>query len=209
MPLIYAGIMPFGLDPNAASPADRVVFLLGREQREDGWSGSSRWSDFGGGPDGQSSMVAASREGYEETMGVVGTKNTIRKRLYEDLRLVTKEHGGSTGHTYLYPLGYKPYLPHIYNNIFTYFRSCAKQGPNGRYRLKGCPDGWYEKDQIRWFSARQLRNVWKGQWNTAMDGPKPRFRPEFYGTLQTMFETWNFKHGYPSTLKKILKSHKL
>ncbi len=52
------------------------VFILGREQFSKGWSGSLKWSEFGGQTkefECHDSKLTAEREFFEETMGVFGS----------------------------------------------------------------------------------------------------------------------------------------
>jgi 8-oxo-dGTP pyrophosphatase MutT (NUDIX family) len=170
-----------------------VYFLLGKEKYEKHWDGSRKWSDFGGGPDGQPPQTAAAREAYEESMGFLGSEAMIKKRLKTELRFKMPY-----GYVYLYPMGFRPELVPLYNRVYTYSRRCNK-----------CPEGWLEKTEIRWFSARELWNAWNDNWNDE-DGPEPVFRPEFLSsTIPTLLTTYDFKHGLPTKLAKILKKYKL
>ena len=70
----YGGVLPY-----AWSAHGQPLLLLGREQYGKNWSGSRRWSPFGGGVDpGETPARAALREGYEETMGPSGPRLSWR-----------------------------------------------------------------------------------------------------------------------------------
>lgn len=63
-----AGVLPFARDPQSGV----TFFLLGRERDRRNRHGISVWCDFGGGiSHGANSMVGASREFAEETLGIV------------------------------------------------------------------------------------------------------------------------------------------
>jgi hypothetical protein len=63
-----AGVLPFAKDKRN----DTIYFLLGREQNRHTRRGTSVWCDFGGGVSpGTCSLLGASREFAEETLGVV------------------------------------------------------------------------------------------------------------------------------------------
>lgn len=63
-----AGVLPFARDPSNGM----VFFLLGRERDRRNKYGVNVWCDFGGGiSHGSCSMIGASREFAEETLGVV------------------------------------------------------------------------------------------------------------------------------------------
>lgn len=195
---IYAGVLPFGVGPGG-----RVYFLLGREQVTHGWSGSNKWSSFGGSPDGQSPRQAAAREAYEESMGFLGTESEIRSHLYDELKFKTGD-----GYTYLFPFRYDSRVPEYFRNVFIYFTKCAKIDPKtGRYSLEGCGEGWFEKSEIMWIDAEVLCAIVFDRWK-ALWGKKPVFRKEFIRGLKesTLFKTFDFRGGLPKHLAEILRS---
>lgn len=150
----YAGILPY------AVVGGEPVLLLGRELRAKGWSGSGRWSPFGGGVDpGESLRAAALREGYEETMGMLGSAAELRRR-----RSHTWKHRG--GMTLLMPME-RPdrRLPAYFRNFYRYSRRC---------RAGRCPEGWYEKTEIKWVPLARLRDT------------DDRLRPEFRKSLPSL-----------------------
>ena len=71
-----AGILPIAFHNN------KIYILCAREQKVDGWDGSRLYSDFGGGIEKDEGFIdCAVREGYEESMGIIGSKFTLRKKL--------------------------------------------------------------------------------------------------------------------------------
>ena len=75
--LVYVGVQPFAIANN------QLFLLLGRE-REVSSTEDERglWSDFGGGPDRDElndPLRGATRECYEESMGLLGNKEEIRQ----------------------------------------------------------------------------------------------------------------------------------
>ena len=106
----YGGVLPY-----AWSAHGQPLLLLGREQYGKNWSGSRRWSPFGGGVDpGETPARAALREGYEETMGLFGTPAELARRVD---RKAWKHKGGVT---LLLPVDHDPSLPRYFRNMYKY-----------------------------------------------------------------------------------------
>lgn len=82
----------------------QVRMLLGREQFSPDWSGSLRWSDFGGRSnlsDNQSPATTANREMFEETLGIFGDLSaTLASRRY--IFRVTLRRGRTSFPRYVY-----------------------------------------------------------------------------------------------------------
>lgn len=132
-PTLYAGVLPY------AYHNDKIYLLLGRE-REGG-----EWSDFGGGREkGESSKTAASREGYEESMGFLASSPAVLKRKLESF-IDT----GYRGHIYPFEIKYNTSLTTTYNSIVSYMKRC-------RWR---CPEGYLEKDKVKWVRFDNLHSL--------------------------------------------------
>jgi 8-oxo-dGTP pyrophosphatase MutT (NUDIX family) len=148
----YAGILPY------AMVRGEPVLLLGREKKIPGWRGSGLWAPFGGGVEaGESLRAAALREGYEETMGMLGTPGQLSRGIHP----APWRHTG--GATWLLPIPYHKQLSAYFRNFYLYSQHCHKTG---------CPTGWYEKTEIRWVPLRKVHSQ--------------HLRPEFRQTLPSL-----------------------
>lgn len=66
--ILSAGLLLYSYAPNT----NDIYFLLGQERKISGWSGSGKWSDFGGiKHKNESGIECATRECIEETLGIV------------------------------------------------------------------------------------------------------------------------------------------
>ena len=136
----YGGVLPY-----AWAACGQPLLLLGQEQYGKNWSGSRRWSPFGGGVDpGETPARAALREGYEETMGLLGTPKELARRVD---RKAWKHKGGVT---LLLPVDHDPNLPRYFRNMYKYARRC---------RGGACPEGWYEKTRVRWVPLARVHQL--------------------------------------------------
>lgn len=72
--MAYVGILPFSYLPNG-----EIAFLLGKEAYVEGWNDSMKWSGFGGSLENTDKSIyeGIAREGYEESMGFIGTYESI------------------------------------------------------------------------------------------------------------------------------------
>jgi 8-oxo-dGTP pyrophosphatase MutT (NUDIX family) len=148
----YGGVLPY------AEHKGQLWLLLGKELRIANWSGSEKWSPFGGGVDpGESLETAAVREGYEESMGLLGSQASMRRRGQR------WPHQG--GLTLLLPLQYDRRLPQYFRQFFNYAKRCRGQT---------CPEGWYEKTHIKWVPLDRVHTL--------------DLRPEFRRTLRSLRE---------------------
>lgn len=148
----YAGILPYAI------VRGEVAVLLGKEIHIDGWNGSNKWAPFGGSIDpGETVHAAAMREGYEETMGMFGTPRDLERRVDPE----PWTHQG--GATYLLRISYDKRLPSYFRNFLRYSQTCT----SGQ-----CPEGWYEKTQLKWVWLRKLH--------------RENLRPEFRDTLRSL-----------------------
>jgi 8-oxo-dGTP pyrophosphatase MutT (NUDIX family) len=140
-----AGILPVAVEGR------KVYFLFGREA-EDG-----RWSDFGGGREGDETMFeTAVREGCEELEGMLGCGAQLAKRLRNDgLGTVRTQ----TYTTFLLRIPFDKHLP----GYFAGHRSFIEEKVAGE--ICGPGEGLFEKSEVRWVPA----------WGIEMR--KMRFRP--------------------------------
>ena len=153
----YTGVLPFSINVKTKE----IYFLLGQEAKVPGWSESEKWSDFGGSPkdEYEDPLISASREFYEESMGIFGCESTIRNKLVsvgKPIHLTS-----SNAVIYLLPIDYDEELPKYYNNIYNYLTKCAKDHPKwkGFQYIPSCPEGYYEKIAMKWITKSELINV--------------------------------------------------
>lgn len=83
--LFFVGIQPYTIING------EYYIILGKESYEEGWSGSETWSSFGGMPDYdiysneiEKALDEAIREFDEETMGIFGSKESIKEKILKD-----------------------------------------------------------------------------------------------------------------------------
>ena len=152
-------------------------YLIGREHEEVGWDGSGKWSDFGGDPEDETPLVGAAREFYEETMGFFGNLSDIVHKLKGNKRISVPG-----GYTYLYKIKYDPDLPGLFERVHRYFLQCAKMHKykQGYMGIPSCPDGLFEKTDIKWVSEAELRK--------AVESEAAVFRPQFLQSLLTVLK---------------------
>ena len=162
----YAGVLPYAIHKGTK------YYLIGREHLQVGWDGSGKWSDFGGDPEGETPLVGASREFYEETMGFFGNLTDIVKSLKK-----TKRVSVPGGYTYLMKIKYDPLLPVLFERVHRYFMQCAKMHKykDGYMGIPSCPNGLFEKTDIKWISESELKKVVKEKANM--------FRKQFLKSL--------------------------
>ena len=153
----YGGILPYAIHDH------HVMLLLGKEKPQAGWSGSERWSPFGGSvDDGETLEQAALREGYEESMGVLGTASSMRgkgRAWY---------HRG--GLTLLLPLKYDRHLPRYFRRFYQYAQRARRAACSHGWR-----EGWYEKTHIKWVRLSDVAQL--------------DLRPEFRRSLRALRRT--------------------
>ena len=130
-----------GIIPVAFHQGKRYL-LFGKEVVD------GKWSDFGGGKEGnESSFKTAIREGCEELSGFLGCKAKLNKIVNEHkiihLRAITYN-------SYLFEIKYDPNLPVYFNNNFSFIK---KNFPDLL-----ATDGMFEKSEIKWFEINSLRN---------------------------------------------------
>jgi hypothetical protein len=184
--MAYVGIIPVAYD--VAKSEYRI--LLGREHPEQGWNDQLRWAHFAGGsePADVSMLAGAAREGYEESMGFLGSLEEITSNLSD--KSVVRMKGV---YAYLLLIEYNPNLPELYHNVHSYLSRCTRPHPRktGYNYLPTCPNGYYEKVEIGWFSARSLFNLTNNKWDPK-DGKRPELRHGFEHILREMFRAYKF-----------------
>ena len=203
----YAGGLPFAWN----KVTKQYYFLLGKEQIKKGWKGSNKWSDFGGGRESKEQPIdTASREFYEETMGIFGNQKSIYNLMkkHKDLKVKLQN-----GNAYIYLLPIVKIFPNdenkkditnlgtIFHNIVRYFRSCSRDlEGDGFQTIPTCPNGWYEKMEIKWFSVPELYSYLilnttkkkKKNKKIYIDQDEYVFREEFLEGLYEIFEQFPF-----------------
>lgn len=118
----------------------KLKFLFGKE------AGDKKWSDFGGGREGnESKFETAIREGCEELNGFLGCKNQL-KNLVKSKQIAVIDTKGL--HTYLFLIDYDHNLPYYYNNNFKFIKQKMPYKVNKK--------GLFEKSEIGWFSIEEL-----------------------------------------------------
>ena len=149
----------------------KLKFLFGKE------AGEKKWSDFGGGREGnESKFETAIREGCEELNGFLGCRNQL-KNLVKSNQIASIDTEGL--HTYLFLINYDQNLPYYFNNNFKFI----KQKMPNKINKKGL----FEKSEIGWFSIEEIKHS-PGQFRT------------FY---QKVIK--NIMHHYPSILAEAKK----
>ena len=166
MLLLGAGIIPISKFNN------RLYFLLGRD------IAYNKWSDFGGRSEkNEIPIETASREGYEETNGFLGSKEMIKKNILKSnlpiLKTINNRHS-----CYLVNIKYSDELPTFMTNNYYFIKDNLPDVIDNNH------NGLYEKDIIDWFSIEQLRKFTK-------------FRPYFNQIVKELDK------NYDSILEKI------
>lgn len=172
-----------GIMPVAKAGKGKVMFLLGREQNFVGWKGSGKYADFGGGIEKNENVIeCAAREGYEESMGFLGSREEIREKVNPK----SKDFVGVFVHPerkehmlFVVKMYYNKYMPKVFDDVFKYVTRCGKKLDEGKYVIDGCPEGFMEKDEVRWFSFNELKDM--------VEREDKRLRPFFVRCLEVMF----------------------
>tara|TARA_B100000424_G_scaffold268781_1_gene264262 strand:+ start:1038 stop:1520 length:483 start_codon:yes stop_codon:yes gene_type:complete len=135
-----AGILPL------ASYKGKLYFLFSRESKNIKYKDSGLWSDFGGGADkGEGFFETAVREGWEESMGIMGTKENI-KNILNNYTVETIEINGYK--TYIIMMEYSKEIVNLFDKQY---KKALKAD-----RDKIGKNGLYEKDKIRWIELNDL-----------------------------------------------------
>jgi 8-oxo-dGTP pyrophosphatase MutT (NUDIX family) len=117
------------------------------------------FSDFGGGVEGNETLLqTAYREGSEELSGFLGNES--------DLQILVKKNGGfyeihhkeHNYHIHIFFLEYNEELPRYFTNHHQFVWKRMNKDLLNDSKL-------FEKQEIRWFSAKQLKNK-KGEFRS-------------------------------------------
>ena len=164
----YAGVLPLATRPTDEGVGE-VVVLVGQERYEPGWRDALRWSDFGGGvePDvDRDEIEAAARECYEETMGMLGSRDGIESALRASaadgtLRWVRSPKGAVV---FALDVPYDANLPLYFARAAAYAADAASHLKATRDGVGGAtppcgfpPEGYYEKTAVEWVPLDTLR----------------------------------------------------
>lgn len=136
-----AGILPL------AKHKGKLYFLFSRETKDKNYKDSGLWSDFGGSSEkGENFFDTAIREGWEESMGIMGSKKDI-KYILNNHTIGTVEIDGYK--TYIILMKYNKKIIDIFENSYNKIKkeNIEKIGKNGLY----------EKDKIKWIEIKNLK----------------------------------------------------
>ena len=139
-----------GILPTAIHKGKRY-YLIGRESKEIKFPESGLYSDFGGYKDkGESILNAAIREGFEETIGIIGNRKKIglliKNKLYKKIKI-------NNDTLYVIKIKYDHELPKRFNEKYkTLYNFLRKSPKNIQNKFKV----YVEKDKIKWVTKEQL-----------------------------------------------------
>lgn len=151
----YTGALPFAWRGDA-SGRERW-FLLGLENAERSYPRSHNlWSEFGGTAHSSDWIQSTAEETYEETMGALGTTDTIAASLRQTARPFLLPAG--RGVEFLRPVEFSEAQVEMFNRMWEYAATCAFDS-DGKLKVRGCREGWFEKKAMRWVSESQLRRA--------------------------------------------------
>ena len=133
---LFAGVVPYGFDAT-----NKLYLLLGREA---GGRDAGCWSAFAGSPEfGQDEgdeVRTAAREAHEESLGVLGSMDTLHFLLQSKARVDTP-----TGTHFLLQLPYNSYMSITFDGV----REALGRAAAGRTHMRT----FFEKDRMFWFAA--------------------------------------------------------
>ncbi len=132
----------------------KLVFLFGKNVEERHWSSSGYWTDFGGSPEQDETIYeTAAREGFEESMGFLGSRAEILTAIKG-----TKSYPYGNSVLIPYRLDYDEasQWPEIYKRTYQYMSACFKTTFLGTPSASCCPEGFFEKVEIEWFEYEYI-----------------------------------------------------
>ena len=144
MPLkiIHTGIIPFYYNTNN----NQYYLFISEESHK-----PKKWCGFAGNRNHNEYInIAAAREGWEESMGLLGSQNSLLKKINSADFAIFSNNSNNASVQYLIRCDTKCYetLESNFNNVCQYIREC-----NGTCQGKvGC----YEKSRGKWFPLTQL-----------------------------------------------------
>lgn len=208
-----AGVLPYAYYNNT------VYFLLGKEHKEIGWSGSEKYADFGGSVETKHkdfnalstitgvpvdknstfelSKIASIAADYPKYTAAVEFWEETMGLFYdtkEMFDLLKNQNNIVTTPPYaehLVNIEYNPFWVDIFKSAYDYVLSCAKphDSKEGYMYIPSCPEGFTEKTEIKWFSYDEIKK--------AIEQKDPTwsnlFRPEFISTVSKIFTLPAFK----------------
>lgn len=137
-----AGILPIAYYNN------NIYFLFGRETMDIKYKDSGKWSDFGGSYEkDETKKETAIREGFEETMGFIGSENDIKNLIEKKL---VKRFFINKYTTFVVKINYDENLPSKYKTMY----EDAKV--NKKELVFDKKNGLYEKDEFVWIKQQDL-----------------------------------------------------
>lgn len=86
-------------------------------------------------------------------MGAFGSIDVVTGLLEKKGRAISLPHRAGT--VYLLPIAFDARLPDTWNGIADYFMRCARN-VDGKLVIPSCPEGFFEKKRIQWFSEREI-----------------------------------------------------
>lgn len=138
----FAGVLPYAYDREG-----RIHLLIAREAfgRDKG-----KWSSFAGGIDAKDRSMpiqTAAREAYEESMGLLGPRETLVEALERSAIKIQVENGVQ----YLLQIQLMPLLSESFQGVRAMFRAV-----NGTTTTDGYSP-FLEKDEIAWIALDRIR----------------------------------------------------
>ena len=171
-----AGILP------TAVFNGQLYFLFGKENK---YSDTPGFADFGGGSDGDEAPIdTAIREFTEETTGFWGTEKELRTYMetagatYIETKSSPKQ--VIAYRTYILPVRYNEPFVYFYNNNHAFLESKLPEDVYKNSKI-------FEKSEVRWFSVNEL---YKSQ---------RLFRPYYRTVLKKLIENASKIHHVVST----------
>ena len=136
-----SGVLPI------AKHNKKLYFLFSREWIHSDYD-PGLWSDFGGTKENKETYKeTAIREGYEESMGFIGSRNRI-KQLITKYNIYFKT--TTNYRTYIVLIKYDKNLPRRFRKHFT---ETLKTNPE----LVRMHNGLYEKDYLKWYTLEEIQ----------------------------------------------------
>jgi len=137
---MFVGIQPFSIYNN------NIYFLIGQEKYEEGYKDSLKWSAFGGlKHENESYLQGAIREGFEETMSVIGSQKELRKKV------INTPIYYRNSCIYLIKINYDENIPIIFDNFYEYVHKAGT--------LNNINEGYFEKCKIKWIKKNELLDI--------------------------------------------------
>ena len=146
---MFVGIQPFSIYNN------NIYLLIGQEKYEKGYKDSLKWSAFGGlKHQNESYLQGALREGFEETMSVIGSQRELRKKV------INKPIYYKNSCIYLIKINYDEKIPNMFDNFYEYAQKSIS--------FDKINEGYFEKCSIKWIKKEDLLNIFNETNNTSI-----------------------------------------